>query len=848
MEVPGLVCRAGEQWIVQRDDGTVYISTRTLSSALRFSQSQSLCHSLTKNGAMLVDRRSFPDMWLCLPKEEKAHFFVRLALLSVQLKRKYVSTICDIQACVEAELGRLHNMCRAELAQFKLPHRREELAVAPSMPKRPRVATIVDVDVAAQGHVYEPRTPTVIRLPTAATTTQPLRRVSFVEFDFGTPLRGPLSPAFVCSKGPTSGSDRQLRSSGEIGLAQQLLEMERRPPPRRIIGEGIVFVGGDDERNIVEGMHRKVLREMGVAFQGDNPVPLPITLDVRLDPIRSERHIDEIKRVAEHLGHGVEHIGASNSRYGLFGWKLTLNTKGHNPSQQNALHYFGLDLIVFFGSTYKSDRRRWIFESDCLDRDALLALATSLLFGALPDPPVHADFANDACGAWRHAHPWLCQSGTSLGTDAPPASFLTGENAVAFATVAGLKRLLAVRCCKQPKVSIDFLSTSGIAATAHVICRCETSSTVFLGAEDSTYFNRAAFVASQMSGRPAAVERFLSLLGLSGNIVNRDAKGSLRRELALAANVVFEQARSIILQYATLANVGVLSADLVHKRMAKRQTMGEAYSTCLTTGDPRLGKVINIFVTDRRIAQEQLRNNKVIEMPSPIADGPVLRSTLGGVEHYTFELGIQATKQLLEASLSGREGAHLPAVPWKLEKIITDSLSSAPNSVRRVFGDDSVQVMSDFWHKRNAFRKAIKNVKKQRTADKEPKFPQFQRLDETLPLIFSDSLFDKKSKDEFIAIVEQHVVASSIQVRCDEKHTKAWDSLLKKAGKMYDKITVEMNTSINELFHAHLRFFCIKGDPMSPRHWETLLKFAYLSYNNYPSWQLEVLKQFLKKV
>lgn len=64
-------------------------------------------------------------------------------------------------------------------------------------------------------------------------------------------------------------------------------------------------------------------------------------------------------------------------------------------------------------------------------------------------------------------------------------------------------------------------------------------------------------------------------------------------------------------------------------------------------------------------------------------------------------------------------------------------------------------------------------------------------------------------------------------------------------GDLFDEIDVDTTTSINELFHAHLRFYAIKGDPMTPRHWETTLFFAYLSFNRFPGWQKLVLAQFL---
>jgi hypothetical protein len=74
-----------------------------------------------------------------------------------------------------------------------------------------------------------------------------------------------------------------------------------------------------------------------------------------------------------------------------------------------------------------------------------------------------------------------------------------------------------------------------------------------------------------------------------------------------------------------------------------------------------------------------------------------------------------------------------------------------------------------------------------------------------------------------------------------------FSKVLKKAEKLYSSIHIDFGTSINERFHAHLRFYCIKGDSMSTDHWHLLVLFAFLSFNNYPNWQQKVIDAFVGK-
>jgi hypothetical protein len=98
----------------------------------------------------------------------------------------------------------------------------------------------------------------------------------------------------------------------------------------------------------------------------------------------------------------------------------------------------------------------------------------------------------------------------------------------------------------------------------------------------------------------------------------------------------------------------------------------------------------------------------------------------------------------------------------------------------------------------------------------------------------------------FVAEVERLLTGAGVNVRVDDAHSKAWEKLMGKAEKMYGQTNIEMGSGVNELFHAHLRFFCLKGDAMSTTHWKIVVAFAFLSFNKFPNWQKRIADMFLQ--
>lgn len=843
-------CReAGTQWVFLRDDGEVLISTRTVSVALQLANARSLCKTLAANGVTLTDRRAFPRHSLALGIEEQAHFFVLLAFLPQQLNKKYLPTICMIWACVGAELGRRHLEERERRLALEAPNRRslDSLVAQESLPKRVRSSTIKDVPVPSPTAELDTLAAAAEMALSPALATQP--RIPFRNLDFGTPSGDVVASPYVgprfSSLPPLSVNLRpNVRTSLGFIEAPTLL-----PPVRKI--------GGKPEEASLEPFFLDTLQAAQVPFEGGRPVPLVITHPVRAGPFKSNRPIADVQRVTAVDNHVLEYWGVVHGFFGKFCWRVSLGFKEYSSPLASALRYFGLDRYVLLGSFQKGDNRKWYLESDCCTVEELNALGQRWLFGVLPAEPVHPSFASPECEAFAEQHPWLRERGTSLSTDPDP--FFSGKQELLLVCREQLNTLLACsKACQCTRRATQLLTvtntrTVGLAVTITVSCSgCSWQKEVAMHPGDPTVFNRTAYVASATCGRPHAAQRFMKQLGVAGHVVDRDSGRNFSKQLNAAAKSVYTKCMNILFHYFVLSKEWVISCDVVHKRMAKHSSqLGEAYSSSLTIGAPVMGKAFSIFMTDRRDAQKQRTAEKKISMPSQLPGKPDLTSGLGGIEHYTLETGLQNFKQHLDAAVEKvrssltleAQAAHV----WHLTRIIIDGLASARNTIARTFPElvNVVKVLCDWWHRRNSSRNLISDCVGKRAAKKEPKFPGFQNLAEALGSVFSDCLFAKRSKEQFIEEVKRLALVGNVDTDRDAEHQQAWNKFLGKMGDLFDEIDVDTTTSINELFHAHLRFYAIKGDPMTPRHWETTLFFAYLSFNRFPGWQKLVLAQFL---
>ena len=685
----------------------------------------------------------------------------------------------------------------------------------------------------------------------------PERGKLFRNINFGTPGNDFGFSPFICGKLPSGPSEMNLRPDvrksfplQDADSAPSLLSLL--PAVPRPVGNPQV---SEEENAVLLAVYKRGLRDKGILFDGDTPRERVMVFhSPNLEgPVKSERIFSDVRLVLDYDGHQHEFIGKRDGRSHLC-WKITLDFALLSEPERMGRMFFGLYKDVVLWSDLGKAKRRWYLMSDSCSREELKALSVRWLADALPRPRAHAAFSSAECHAVSEKFPWLQEPGTSLSENAKP--FLDGEDSLAIVSLSGLKQLVRTvrgHICACQDVSVT-LETSGLAADAVFTCKACGTERVHLSSQNAPSFNKTAYVARAMSGRPSAVDRFLSLFGVRGQVVDRGTTGSFSKQLHTAAGDIYKQCQAAILAYFVRSTNWTVCADVVHKRMAKHESsLGEAHSSALTIGDPRLRKILFTFVTFRKAAQEQRRVKGSIVLESPFGSGErKLESSIGGVEHYTFDLGLQCFLQVLSKAASSAS-AVLPLLTdghhWNLQNIVLDTLSSGPNTVKRVFDlykKAQPKLLNDWWHRRKSFNKLVKTVVSKKQKDR-PKYPAFEGLDEALSSVFSECLFKKETAERFCIAVREAAEGCGIAVSAfDTNHQKAWEKLLKKGADMFERISIDDSTSVNELFHAHLRFYCIKGDKIGVTHWETLLWFSYLSFNRFQDWQKLVLNAFLK--
>ena len=832
MEVQDVACGPwGAQWIVARDNGSVFLSSRTLAPALGLKQVQTLVDQF-KHTALVVDRGSLPAASLAFAKEKVPHYFLLLSHLLQKLsKEKYLVPVCDITGYVLAFIAKK----AFEAGKSREDGRRASASGVSAAKTRRISALITDVAFPSPGWVDNR-----VQKEQISAMHGP-QRLSF-EHLLGTDFpETSASPAFPGRQSMPPPSGRILRPV--VPRSVVFSESELHLPAIAI------DAAAAEEFLFEEEVHANVLR----IHQLEN-VRLELRPLVGVGPIVSDRGIEEITACANNSGHDVAFIG-SPSGLGRFAWKLSLKLFGNTPSLKSALSFFGMVRSIEIYSHLALEKRQWFARSQFLGEEDLEALLQELVCGIVPLPEVHADFQTNLSRNFTEIYPWLRESrGTSLTAEAP--KMLQNQKKVIFVSPS---RLLTIanghRCCNR-RCTFRVGGQVGLEAVGEFVCRvCADVSLFPLFGGKQGELNHTAYVVQMMSGRPNAIVRWLDWLGV-GSIPSRTAQCSFLDKLWRATEKIYLQCSKLMIAYIVLSESPTVSVDAFHKRMAKAYSvLGESFSTGISIADPRIQKILHIFFTERRVLDDLRRaDNGEIRFDSPVVGKPKLTTSLGGIEHSSFDLAMQALRDLFAdarltlladtdlldhaAELAMRLG------DWKLGSIVSDALSSAPNSVKKTFPD--TEHFIDWWHRRSSFKKEVSKAENKKK-DKKPQNPGFEGATVALGNVFSDCMYAKMTFQQFSAEVDRLLLDSGVNVCIDEGHKKAWDKLMGKAEKMYSQSNIEMGSGINERFHAHVRFFCLKGDAMSTTHWKIAVCFAFLSFNNFPDWQILVKEEFLSE-
>ena len=596
------------------------------------------------------------------------------------------------------------------------------------------------------------------------------------------------------------------------------------------------------EERIDAATEKSVSREVLLAA-GVCPDPIPVHSRISVTVVGT-RDVDNMRRCVEGLGHLFDYVRMNV-------WEITIDARGKSSAMCNALRDCSVAKIVLVERRGQQEKQKWIMSSVHVDGDVLTALCRACAVDPVPRPPVHIHFSNSAATLFLAEHPWL-NSHPGCGSDSPVANVLQ-SGSPRLVSEPQLARIISeaqavCHDCRRHKNAI-FSAWRGMESKVTFQCECnpKSVSVPLLGSSSSRKgdVNRIAFLVKEMSGRPVAVDNFLEGMGIGGRIEGRSSAGSYSEALWKATHVVYMQCVKVVTAYMILSKPSSVSLDAFHKRMAKAySTLGEAFSTGFSVCDARMRKVLYVVFTERKVLDEATVDG-VCSMASPVPGMADSTTTKSGIEHRALGLSLQQLNDIffmVKAYLASNyptitEKMDVCLEQWYLENIATDALSSAGNSIKEFF--PNARHFIDWWHRRTSIAKLLTKL--------ELRYPVFGGLGEAVAQFLSDAMYNGSSWEEEVAPqIQEALLTLKDQTEKSSKELAAWSKCFAKMQKMYLEVNVQMGSAINEMFHAHVRRFAIKGDKMSPTRWKTMVAFAFLDFNQFPNWKLRVRDEFLK--
>jgi hypothetical protein len=609
-----------------------------------------------------------------------------------------------------------------------------------------------------------------------------------------------------------------------------------------------------DSFDIEEDICREVVEEMGLV-----PEKRPYT-NVRLVTSACFRSIKEITACAHKAGHSVVYVGPTVHEEGgsFWSWNVTLRGTTLMDTQLRALRYFGMEVTVLLqrqGGT--GPNRTWVVSSTTGTQQECMELVQALFQAPVPAPPVPLSYCNPNAAQFRTLHPFVTNTTTSLDPASPNNGPISSSSVgplylVTERDLASLVAHGAGPCCDARNDSVTFKCRGQELGKATVQCKaCGRLWHRPLFSHQRGTLNRTVWVTSMLSGRPAAVERFCLWAHIGSGLPSSVASGpSYVQRLYSATKLVYMEASQLMIQYAALGDNFTVSLDVFHKRMAKgNQEMGESKSSALSACAPELKKPL-AFVAGQREEIEKARRQRgdgLATMRSVSDEEAPVTTSLNGTEHTIFALGTKIVEQLVRKAWAALcASGKIDELPSEMmvKRVVLDALSSAPESCRKAFGA-TVEIVLDWWHRRTQCKKFVAKVEDKKGSTKGSRqFPAFAGLKSIISPAFNDAIHAGTDWLTFKADLERQLRFCSINVHADDAHNAAWTHLLTKIEDLYSNISLDLGTGINERFHAHLRFFVAKGEPVSHEHWETCCMLAFLSFLDYPSWRDRILQLF----
>jgi hypothetical protein len=688
-----VACAGTLVYIIVDDVNKVWLSARSVAKYLGLARPSSVVEAFADKDHIppAKDRGSFPvGVRNSNAPSVQVHEFVLAQFIFLALKQKYHKQLSELLGCVLMFLARRASDATKQVEALALdPIRRSSRSLSLTSARR-------------EVHIKDVAAPLATPVPPpsfVATTVPPdaPARAHFLHIEYSPGVN--QSPFFARRRGAPVRVDRVLRSS--------LRSSFEAPAQNNGVAEA-----PSDHSTVQLVLYRRVLQESGLSgvFRGKR-------MTERVGPIASSRSIHEIEYAAKKLNHVVEFCGDID-QFGRFSWTIGLDCEYVAPAVRTAKRFFCMeDSFVLY--VRGQGEREWFGCSEWINKEHMQRIMNQLLVEPLPLPKPHADFANSGFDCLAKRHPWLLSHESSL-TKSEEAVLLPARK-VLLVTAEGLNSLLSTACCKKAKL----VCSSVVSLEVNVVFQCEfccikTKSTSLV--PDIVNLNKMAFCARVMSGRGFSVDRFLSWLGIGdGMIKDRDNISRWIGRLVVAAEKVYNDCQQAVMQAFVLGNDPRISADVAYKRNAKAyQGLGAALSSLLSVCDNRLGKVLSVFIFERKKMEQEFLEKEKISVTSTVAGQPAVTTEYAaGGDHAAFELGLSLFHQEAKAACRNvAANAELVAAyanvailmnDWKLASVIADAISSGANTVKRVFGD-KVKLFIDWWHRRTSFKTELSKI------------------------------------------------------------------------------------------------------------------------------------------
>jgi hypothetical protein len=837
---------SGISWWLIICDGDTWISSRSLAPYLSYADPCYLVRALESDSSVLRDRASFPASILNFPNESNAHKFVKIAALAggpkyfVSAKHALIPPLLGLLLKYVATWA-LDMKDERDKFQLQPSDRRLSAVVAPvgdgstnvPLARGPRVLQTVIQDVnhapPSPPSPHAPPSPRVADLSVHAALGSQFQDIVF-----------------------DSESGSAWRPSRPRSFAEEVsATLHKRT---KLVNDAILQEPGPPVDNT--SLEARVFDRVLSAHGDSNRNPAQRYVEIMTNPVSCDRSIADMRHSASGLGHliGSSLAYAQDHR---MSWIISLDFFQLTAAHRGALEYYQRVRTVTLYSSQSGISRKWWLTSSHVTSGELSDLATALFVAPVPVPLIPHCLDTESGRRLAAMHPWLLSTSTSLGDASTDCdSFvMTSSGLIALATaVARMGRDLQLRGCSHDVIACQ--KKVGVGANIVVECsKCSIKIAVSScgGDKELRALNRTAYVIRETSGRRQAVNRFLLGLGI-GEIIERNGEQRFSDMFEIAVQKVFQRCEEVMGAVLVSGQTGELkvSADAFHARNSRQGQQGAAKASGVSFGIPGFRKIVTVVAASRESIDKSRDASGIAHIASSL--GGELTAKRRGVEHQLVEMAFQYLKQLLgkgkiwasrflENNITEEEIVRIK--DQVLNSIVTDALTSAPASAQEVFGS-AVSLFVDWWHRRTSWKKLLDKVEAKKGKGKIAKYPHFAGLKEILETVWSDVQYDRKPFSDFQQRAEDMVRASGVNVDYDVEHKKRWEKLMKEAQKLYEATHVDLGTSINEQFHAHIRFFAVKGDKQSPSLWQALVQCAYLSFNDYPSWRTEVVDEFLR--